>query len=1101
MMLYLGYLWITLPDIGDPRSFLASQSTVITDRNGVELYRLFSEEDRTFISGEQIPDHMRKAIISIEDERFYSRGCLDIRAILRAVIGLGQSGGASTLTRQLARNALNLKSENIYNRKLKELVLGCQMESSYSKDELLNLYLNWIPFGQNAYGIEQASQVYFGKPAADLTLAESAVLASLPQRPTYFSPYGQYRNTTVSTDVVEDIISGRIERVSQIPDDQVRIGLLGSHVGTGATVVYIGGRTDQVLKNMQDQGHVQEQERLAALSELETVEFRPTRESIRAPHFVLWVRKQVEDMFSGTSEEGLLERGGLTVETTLDWNMQEEAEYAVDFHREDALSRFGAQNIALVALDPDTREILSYVGNTDYSDQEHGGKIDMVQSPRQPGSSFKPFVYAAAFEKGYSPATVLFDVQTKIGDDEPQNFDAKFFGPLSIRQALGASRNIPAAKAFFLAGGEENILNLVSGMGARSPLERRNELEETRPDGFAYGWPLALGAAETPLLEMVTAYSTFANGGIAKEPISIRRIIDKNGNILYQAEADRAGDQVLDERIAYQVTSILSDESVRPEEYWKTQLTIPGFSTAAKTGTSNKCLEWQESDEGRYCKLRKPNNAWLVGYTPELVAGVWVGNADGSALFDKAGGLNTASPIWRDFLASAHRQIDQPVATFTAPDGIVQAQVSLLSGQLPTECTPVELRRADVFLEERSPTEADPACKQLTVDKVTGLLASDACPDDALEDGSFFDARSVLPERWPKWEEAVQTWMEEQMELWNATDNHSGAILKLPRAPTVECDPSLTPGRLDRPTVRFRSPVDGGKAAYPAFGAVIDYTVGSSVREVRYTLDGRRVAIEESPPYNATIRVPRSVGQSGIHVLNVRLEDEYYNIAEDEIHVRFGEDTDPPQVRMTHPKQTGFRRGDTVTMRAEASDAEGGVRYVQFYLGDRLLSTKPKSPYELEYPLNVDPGVYTLRAVAEDMAKKTAEDSIRITVVEEGAALESLGDISASLLHETMVLEPAIVAPAEGAVFAKGEVLDIDVFVPELDGQNIAELSVSVDSAEPGYSDRILHLSDGGGTYSRDWKGDMPGEYVIVVTVKDGSGAEREVDRRGIIIE
>ena len=973
-ILYVAFLWITLPNIDDPRSFLASQSTVITDRDGVELYRLFSEEDRTFVDGELIPRHLKDAMIAIEDERFYDRGCLDLRALARMVFRLGKGGGASTLTRQLARNALDLKKENIYSRKFKELVLGCQMEGQFGKDELLNLYLNWIPFGQNAYGIEQASQRYFGISATEVSLAQSAALAALPQRPTYFSPYGSHVRTRVSDEIIEQIASGEIERVSDIPDDEIIIGLLGDYVGTGSVTLYIGGRTDQVLHNMQDQELITEQEKLAALSELEDMTFQPAREDIRAAHFVLWIRDQVEEMFAGTSEEGLLEHGGLTIETTLDWDIQEIAEEVIEEHREDILNRFGAYNNSLVALDPQTREIIAYVGNSDYSDKEHGGKIDMVHAPRQPGSSFKPFIYAAAFEKGYSPATLLFDVPTKIGDNEPQNFDGEFWGPMTIRQALGASRNIPASKGFFLAGGEENILQLVASMGAPTPLERKKELATERADGFDYGWPLALGAAETPLLEMVYAYSTFADKGVRKPIISIRKISDKNGNILFESEVEPIGKQALDPRIAYQLTSILSDESVRPDEYWRSQLTIPGYQTAAKTGTSNKCLEWEDENT---CLLRKPDNAWLVGYTPNLVAGVWVGNADSSAMFDKAGGLNTASPVWHDFFARAHRQLESNKTSFDVPEGIVQPQISLLSGELPTDCTPVEMRRADVFLKENAPTKPDPACQQLTVDKVTGLLASDSCPSDAQEEGSFFAGHSILPDRWPLWEEGVQEWMSEQMELWNAAPDHSGSLLKLPQAPEEKCDISLTPGRLVKPKVTIKSPV--GMATYPAFVSTIDYTVGSEVREVRYELDGKRVAVKESPPFNATIRVPRSIKQEGIHRLEVFLEDEYYNKVTHSVTIQFGEDKQAPDITLVEPRRRSFNVGDTIIIQAKASDKEGGVKYVQFYLDDLLLSTKPNDPYEMEYVIDT-PGGYVIRAVAEDIAKNRSEVEIDINI-------------------------------------------------------------------------------------------------------------------------
>ena len=719
-VLYLGFLWFTLPDISDPTSLLASQSTVITDRNGVELYRLFNEEDRTFIPGSSIPLYTKHAAIAIEDRRFYDRSCLDMRAIARAVFKLGRAGGGSTITRQLARNALNLQQENRYQRKIKELVLGCQLESRFEKEELLELYLNWIPFGRNAYGIEQASKQYFNTKAENLTLAQSVVLAALPQRPSYFSPYGYNVHSRASKEVNAAVVEGSIASATEIDPNEIRIGLLGGYAGTGQTLVYIGGRTDQVLKNMEEQEFITPEQRAAALEELKEMEFESTRENIRAPHFVLWVKSQVEQLFAGTAEEGLLEHGGLRVETTLDWDLQQRAEATVERHREDLVTRYGGENMSLVAIDPETSSIVAYVGNMDFADTEKGGKIDMAQAPRQPGSSFKPFVYAAAFQKGFNPATPVYDVLTKIGDDEPQNFDGTFAGLMTMREALGASRNVPAAKAFFLGGEEDSILTLVSALGAPTPLERKKELQVERGE-FDYGWPLALGAAETPLLEMVSAYSALARGGTQMPVRSIVKITDKKGNILYQPKIEDP-EEVLDERIAYQVTSILSDESVRPEEYWRTQLTVPGYKTAAKTGTSNKCLEWKDvplehpetgkpipGKTRKVCMLRKPDNAWLIGYTPNLVAGVWVGNANSASMYEKAGGLNTASPIWRDFMISAHRTLEEPEAEFTVPEGVITPQISTLSGEFPTKCTPVSHRRADVFLQARPPSQKDPA--------------------------------------------------------------------------------------------------------------------------------------------------------------------------------------------------------------------------------------------------------------------------------------------------------------------------------------------------------------------------------------------------------
>ncbi len=975
LMLYLGFLWITLPNLEDPSSLFAAQSTVITDRNGIELYRVHGEQDRTIVPKDQISPHMKEAIVAIEDSRFYDRGCLDVRALARVVFLLGKRGGASTLTRQLARNALNLQHENIVNRKLKEVILGCQMESQFSKDDLLALYLNWIPFGQNAYGIEQASKRFFGIPAKDLSVAQSAVLASLPQLPSYYSPYGRHIRTKVSDAALEDIASGKITKSSQISDDEVNIGLLGAMSGTGSKAIYVGGRADQVLFNMKDQGYITEEEHTNAIADLKTMTFQASRESIRAAHFVLWVRDQVEQMYESTGESRLLEQGGLIIETTLDWKLQQEAEKAVAKRAEASLTQYGAHNIALVSMDPKTREVLAYVGNKDYADTENSGKIDMAQAARQPGSSFKPFVYAAAFTEGYAPATVVYDVPTKFGADQPQNYDGSFWGLTNIRKALGGSRNIPAIKAFFMAGGEDNVLNLVEKMGVTTPRSRKDEIN-ARGTTFDYGWPLALGAGETPLIEMVEGYSTFADAGLYKPVVSIKKITNGKGVILFEAEKPKNNEEVMDPRIAYQVTSILSDVSVRPGEFWQAALSVPGFQAAAKTGTSNKCLE-RNAGEGKPCQKRLPDNVWTMGYTPDLVTGVWVGNATSEPLSPKADGLNVAAPIWKDFMINAMKQMKNPQKTFTVPEGIVTPQISLLSGELPTECTPISMRASDVFLRERAPTQPDPACTTVEVDKVTGLLASNSCPAEAREMRSFLVPKSILAERWPTWEQGVQAWA-----AGLKASSTGATTFVLSAVPTKQCDASLTPGRLIKPTVSLTYPQNGDSVPYPAFQPQFSASVGDTIREVHIKIDGKTIAKETSAPFKPRVRVPASIKSSGTHTLEVVVIDSYFNQATAKSSFTFGEDTNAPSVEILSPDFGDSVSGD-VTIEAMAEDTQGGIKYVEFYLDDTLLSRKPQEPFTFNYSLSsVSPGPHTIRVVATDASGLTGEDSVEVAVEE-----------------------------------------------------------------------------------------------------------------------
>lgn len=892
-MLTLLLLWFTLPNIDDPAAMFPAQSTVILDRNGVELYRLYSEQDRTYVAGDAISDYAKDATVAIEDERFFGRSvCFDFIGFTRASLsqifpGLLVRSGGSTLTQQFAGNAFVGRKKSVI-RKVRELMLACQLERRYDKDELLELYLNWIPYGQNAYGIEQASKNYFGISAGELSLAQSALLAALPQRPSYFSPYGKHVYTELSEEAQNDIVSGRITEDDQLRSEDITIGLIGKFFGSGTNVLYVGGRTDQVLRNMKNQGMITTEQEMEARSELQTMEFSPLRQNIRAPHFVLKMEKEIRSLLGIQESEddedvSLLEQGGFQITTTIDWELQEIAEKVVADRREDIATSFGAHNIALVALKPGTREVLAYVGNADFADDEHEGKIDMAAAPRQPGSSFKPFAYLAAFEQGYGPASVVYDVQTKFGTDTPANYDGTFWGPISVRQALGASRNIPAIKAFFLGGGEDSVLSVARRTGVRTPDEQKLIAKRSNPD-YEYGWPLAIGAAEVPLSEMVQGYATIADGGEYRPMQTLLKVTDRDGNILYAPE-EELSDQVIDKRLTAMITSILSDVSVRPNEYWKEVLSVPGVQTAAKTGTSNKCLE---RDKNGNCTLRRPESTWTIGYTPNLIAGVWAGNATSQSLFQNADGLTTAAPIWKDFMVGAHRRMEQTRAEFSLPEGLERPLISKLSGKLASECTPAELRTSDLFLSENVPTEEDPACAMLTIDKVTGLLASPECPVEAQEEGSFFVPSSELPNRWPLWEQGVQEWVTKEMEKWNTTENHSGSLLKLPVAPTDTCDPSLTPGRFDKPSVQILSPSDGDAVRYPSFVPVIRVQSAAPIKEIVFEIDGRPLRTVTSEPWTGnSVRIPRTIEVSGSHTLTVKLTNEYFTTAEDSVQFRF----------------------------------------------------------------------------------------------------------------------------------------------------------------------------------------------------------------------
>ncbi len=650
-----GIFLQSLPDVGDPAAWLPPQSIVLRDRNGLELYRLSRGQDRTVLAAEEMPALLRGAFVAIEDERFFRRGCVDVRALGRALLAnlrRLKSQGGSTITQQLVRTAF-LTPEKRWSRKLKEIMLACRTERAMEKEEILTLYLNWIPFGKDIYGVRQASQRFFGVEPQRLSVAQAAVLASLPQRPSYFSPYGAHRVTEPVPSLLDRIRVGDIRTEADITEEDVTIGLLPQLLTMSGTTLLLGGRSSQVLVKMEERGVIDRAERQAAEAELLGLRFASAGTALRAPYFSLAAVDRLPEIIPGD-----LPRRGLDVVTTVDLPLQTEVERLVSARAEDTFRRFHARDVAVVVADVRTREIVSYVGNWDYFGSGDTLRIDMATEPRQPGSSFKPIVYAAAFSRGLRPTDLLPDTPISINGDRPQNYEGGFQGPLLALQALPRSRNIPAIRAYQRTS-EQEILDLAARMGAVSPLRQKQSWQYSgRPAD--YGWPIALGAAEVSLLEMVRAYAALASGGVSAPLRTLRKVTDPDGRILLPSAP--AAERVLDQGIADTLTAILSEPGLRPAGYWRNQMNVPGLDAAVKTGTSNLCLK---RDRWGRCTQRLPGDTWAIGYSPEYVVGVWVGNADRTPLTAKADGLNAAIPLWRDVLLAAHKRAGKTESRFT----------------------------------------------------------------------------------------------------------------------------------------------------------------------------------------------------------------------------------------------------------------------------------------------------------------------------------------------------------------------------------------------------------------------------------------------------
>lgn len=580
------------PEKFTERSFI--ESTKIFDRSGeVLLYELYGEEKREIIPLDQMSENIKHAVIATEDANFYEHHGLDFEGIFRAIklnISLkSPTFGGSTISQQLIRSTF-LNTEKTIERKTREIVLTLEMERRYSKDQILEWYLNQVPFGPNLYGIETASKTYFGKQAKDLSVAEAAALASMVKAPSFFSPYGQHKENLL-------------------------------------------GRKDYVIKRMEQEHFITEEE--AGIAQNQELEFIEREKSIKAPHFVFYIENYLFEKYG----KDFLEQGGLTIYTSLDWEFQEIAERVVIEGAERNKTYFKAYNASLVAIEPKSGEILAMVGSKDWFAEPEGcdektgickfdPKVNVAtyRIGRQPGSSFKPFVYATAFQKGYSDQYIIIDEKTDFGiwggkHYIPSNYDGKFRGPVTLRDALAQSLNIPAVKVLAnLAGQEDSITNAIK-FGITTL---------TKPASF-YGLSIVLGGGEVKLLDMVSAYGVFANQGLQIPPVSILRIEDSNGNIV--EENKKSPKRVLEKEVAILMSDVLSDNEARAPVLGRhSVLYFKDYDVASKTGTSSDYRD-----------------AWIIGYSPSIVVGIWTGNNDNSAMAPRTG-VTIAAPIWRAFL-------------------------------------------------------------------------------------------------------------------------------------------------------------------------------------------------------------------------------------------------------------------------------------------------------------------------------------------------------------------------------------------------------------------------------------------------------------------
>lgn len=683
---------IRIPDFHsfDGRKIISS--TKIYDRTGeILLYDIHQDVKRTIVPFDKINQNIKNATIAIEDAEFYSHGGIKITSIFRAVlanfVSIGKTQGGSTITQQLVKNTL-LNSKKTILRKIKEWVLAIKIDRSMGKDKILELYLNESPYGGTIYGVEEASKTYFGKNASEVTLAEAAYIAALPQSPTTLSPYGKNKTK-------------------------------------------LDERKNLVLSRMLAVGLISKEDYESAKAEV--VNFLPQEtSSIKAPHFVFFIKDYLEQKYGADT----VANGGLKVTTTLNYDLEQKAEKIV---KDGALKNekdWNGSNASLVAIDPKTGQILSMVGSRDYFDKNIDGNFNVATAERQPGSSFKPFIYATAFSKGFTPDTVLFDVPTEFSSTcdaysrplrgnskescyNPDNYDGKFRGPMSLRNALAQSINIPAVKLFYLSGLKDS-LNTAESMGI-----------STLTDPSRYGLTLVIGGGEVTLLDITSAYGVFANNGKRNPYTGILKVEDGSGKVLEEYTQNETS--VLEKNTALTVSDILSDNIARTPTFGaNSPLLIPGKDVAVKTGTTNS-----------------NKDAWTVGYSPNIAVGVWAGNNDNKPM--KKGGSALAGPIWNAFITEALKTL--PNEHFEKPNL------------------------------ETNPDEVKPVLRgfwqgneHFFTDKISGLLATEFTPKETKVEHVITNVHSILywvdknningnppinpddDSQFERWEVGVQNW-------------------------------------------------------------------------------------------------------------------------------------------------------------------------------------------------------------------------------------------------------------------------------------------------------------------------------------------------------
>lgn len=914
------------------------KTTKILDRTGkVVLYELFDPTggNRTNVALAKISPYLINATIALEDKSFWTNEGVDYAGMVRAVYNMlrgQQLQGASTLTQQLVKKVLiperETKSRTNVELKIQETIMAREISQKYSKQQILEWYLNTIYYGNLAYGIEAASEAYFGKHADELTLSEAATLAAIPQYPAL--------NPIDNPDLAKE-------------------------------------RRDIALDRMVVEGYITEKQ--AEEAKQQEIQVVQKKFDIKAPHFVFYVRRYLEDKYGPEA----VSRGGWSVYTTLDFDMQTKAEeIARNQIAKLTAEKRNVTNAAVVVLEPKTGEIRTMVGSVDYFNRDIDGQVNIAISDRQPGSSFKLFSYMQAFEHGaqdgtpLSPASVVYDVRTAFEDPPnppyvPENYDRKYHGPVRLRTALASSYNIPAVKVLDTVG-IKNVLNLAHRMGITT-LDKN------------YGLALTLGGGEVKLLDQTYAYAVVANGGVMAgqrvpeqeqregfrklNPVSVLKIVDADGKVLEEYK-EPSTERIVSEQAAYLMTDVLSDNNARAPAFGLNSVLKISRPAAVKTGTTSS---WRDN--------------WTLGYTPDYTVGVWVGNADNKEM-EHISGITGAAPIWHDVMEYIHQ--GKEVKNFVEPPGISRVAVCLASGLLPTAECPQVVK--EVFIQGREPTKPDNIWKAFRIFVPNGKLATAFDPPD-----------QVTTVVYPIYPPQAQDWVKENNIPQPPTEFDTTYAASAAGGDLAILSPANYASVKGAVEIRGNAKMGGMNEWRLNVGAGLDPTEWLTIGQGGCCVD------------NGTLAVWNTTG-SGLYTLQLTAVDGAGNLqtASSQLTV----DNNAPQVEIINPwddKQYLMEDDEWVSIDADARD-NLSMGYVDFWLDDSYLGRTQVSPFTYKWNITMrDAFTPTLRAALE-----LPVDSPTLPVIAYNATIRKLEDDGKTVNTITETLTATMTKKADRVV-------------------------------------------------------------------------------------